>query len=300
MLRSVGFFAFLSALSLVTLLTEVHSASPETEMRHILGGTRWIAYAPTHYFPAESPPVTPSVASLTADLELLRGAGFDGLITYGADIDGLPDVASRLGFRRLIVGIWDPSSARERAYVMKAVMEHGGLIAGVIVGNEGILTGRYSLDMLCSAMAQIGRATGKPVSTTEPVDWILSEPRLAGCSGFITVNAHPYFSNRRLPADAVQWTVEAWDAIRKRYPGKPLLFKEVGLPTAGDRLLSEEGQKAYYVQLSRTQVVFTYFEAFDATARFKNGLVEQSWGLWRADRTPKALVSALPWRSVRK
>ena len=37
-----------------------------------------------------------------------------------------------------------------------------------------------------------------------------------------------------------------------------------------------------------------YFEAFDA--RFKDGPIEQSWGLWRSDRTPKLIIQILPWR----
>jgi hypothetical protein len=45
-----------------------------------------------------------------------------------------------------------------------------------------------------------------------------------------------------------------------------------------------------------TAVTFVYFEALDAAPRFKQGAIEQSWGLWHSDRTPKSVVGALPWR----
>src|SRR5262249_22644494 len=158
-------------------------------------------------------------------LTVLRRAGFDGLITYGAELEAIPALAEKIGFRSMLIGIWDPWSPIERLELLKAVREHRKLIAGVIVGNEGLLSGRYSVDSLCDAMTDLRQATSKPVSSTEPVDWILGEPRLAECSTFLSVNAHPYFSNHQKPEEAVQWTVSAWDAIRRKYPQSPLLFK---------------------------------------------------------------------------
>lgn len=274
------------------------SSSPleAQNLKDLFTGLRWVSYAPTDYFPAERPPVLPGDASVKEDLETLHSAGFNGLITYGAQVESVPRIARSLGFTAMLLGIWDPLSVAERSEALKAVRGDGGLIAGVIVGNEGLLTGRYDIGMLCRAMGEIKLASAKPVSTTEPVDWLLSEPQLVTCSSFITANAHPYFSNQKTPAQAVQWTVEAWDAVSSKYPDKPLLFKEVGLPSAGDDGLSEEAQKEYYVALAKTHVVFSYFEAFDATPRFKEGRIEQSWGLWRSDRQPKAVVQALPWR----
>jgi exo-beta-1,3-glucanase (GH17 family) len=265
----------------------------------ILRATHWISYAPTHYYPAALPPLMPSSASLTSDLTTLRGAGFDGIITYSSDVEAIPEIAEKLSFRALLLGLWNPWSAIERKSVLSAVAKHRRLIAGIIVGNEGILTGRYQIDALCDAMGDISRRTGKPVSTTEPLDWILGEPRLVECSNFITVNAHPYFSDRRTPGAAVQWTIDAWNAVRGRYPQKPVLFKEVGLPSGGAEGLSETGQAIYYGGLANSQVVFSYFEAFDADPRFKAAPIEQFWGLWRNDRTPKVVVSALPWNRKR-
>ena len=263
-------------------------------LAEILRETRWISFAPTTYEPNRSPAVLPSDDSLRLDLATLRSAGFTGLITYGTDVQAVPRIAEALGFQHMVLGIWDPFNARELEAAVKAVRSHDRLITGVIVGNEGLLNGRYTVDEICAVMGRVRKMTGKPVSTTEPVDLILSEPKIAQCSTFVTVNAHPFFSNQKRPPEAVQWTLEAWAAVRGQYPERPILFKEVGLPTSGDVGMSETAQNDYYVRLARTAVLFSYFEAFDA--RFKDGPIEQSWGLWHSDRTPKLIVRFLPWR----
>jgi exo-beta-1,3-glucanase (GH17 family) len=263
--------------------------------KDVLASYHWISYAPMGYFPRAVPPVVPTAASVRADLKTLRNAGFTGLVTYGSDVENIPDVAERVGFKAMLLGIWDPSSLIERSRALTTVKKHDQLIVGIIVGNEGLQTGRYSLEALCTAMKEIHAATRKPISTTETVEWVLAEPKIADCSQFITVNAHPYFSNQKTPREAVKWTEEAWNSVQSQYRGKPILFKEVGLPTAGDKAVSEQTQSEYYKLLSKTAVTFSYFEAFDATRGFKEGAIEQSWGLWKANRAPKAAVHSLPW-----
>ena len=65
----------------------------------------------------------------------------------------------------------------------------------------------------------------------------------------------------------------------------------MGLPLAGQPELSEEAQKEYYERLRKSDVRFVFFEAFDA--HFKRGLMEQSWGIFRADRSPKPAAAIL-------
>src|SRR6266852_4027854 len=126
--------------------TKVLSAQ---QLKDVIRRTRWISYAPTNYFPGESPPVLPDVKSLRADLKVLRRAGFTGLITYSAQPEEVPRIAKNLGFQALLLGIWDPTSDSEQSRALKAVRENGDLIAGLIVGNEGLLTGRYDVKTLC-------------------------------------------------------------------------------------------------------------------------------------------------------
>jgi exo-beta-1,3-glucanase (GH17 family) len=265
------------------------AAHQPSALANALRETTWIAYAPTNFDPGASPPVLPSGESVRLDLVTLRDAGFDGLITYGADVEAVPRIAEEVGFRHLLLGVWTPSNAAEMDLVARAA--RSDRVLGVIVGNEGLMFARYDLAALRSAIEEMRRATGKPVSTTEVIDRFFTTPELVEMSDFVTANAHPYFQNLHDPAGAADWTARAFDALVAHVPGKPVLLKEVGLPSAGDPASSENAQFEYYDRLRRTPVVFAYFEAFDAL--FKQGPVEQSWGLFRADRTPKRAAAAV-------
>jgi len=267
----------------------------ETALSHL----RWIAYAPTNFNPLRKPPIIPSDQSVRADLEALRKAGFNGLITYGSDVRSLPRLARQAGFKAMLLGTWDPLSPRERAWAKRVVREQGEWIAGIVAGNETILRGERRAEELCQAMTEMRAATGRPVSTTETYDILESLPALAACSDFLTVNAHPYFSGpaNRDPSTAVKWTVAVYNILKSKYPDKCLLLKEEGLPTAGGEGLSEQNQARYYELLAKTQVQFAYFEAFDSN--FKSAGIERAWGLFHSDRSRKPVVNGLPWMAKR-
>lgn len=243
----------------------------------------WVAYAPTHFDPNATPPLRPSEASIRADLRVLHDAGFDGLVTYGAEVSEIPHIAEAVGFKAMLLGVWAPGNANEIRRATQAA--RSAIVAGVIVGNEGLTFHRYTLPVLREAMEEMRRDTGKAVSTTEVIESYFATPELAEWSDFLAVNAHPYFHEIRDPIAAVEWTATAYAKMANRYPGKVLLFKEVGLPTAAPGFL-EKAQFEYYQALQKTQVQFVFFEAFDGL--FKNSPVERSWGIFHADRTPKA------------
>lgn len=255
----------------------------QDRLAEALYGTIWVAYAPTNFNPAVSPPLLPSEDSIREDLRTLRAFGFTGLVTYGADVPAIPRIAEQVGFHYLLLGVWNPANREEMQRVKQEAASPR--VLGVIVGNEGLMFRRYDPDVLWAAMEEMRRATGKPVSTTEVIESYFTNQELIERSDFLAVNAHPYFHEKREPQQAVEWTVKAYENLVARVGGKPVIFKEVGLPTQGREDLSEEGQFRYYLLLSESPVRFVYFEAFDAL--FKQGAVEQSWGLFRADRSPK-------------
>ncbi|MCX6621789.1 MAG: hypothetical protein NTY38_12085 [Acidobacteria bacterium] len=276
-------------LTLVFCLTGGHAFAIEPAvLANQLRGTRWIAFAPTNYNP---PATIPSADSIREDMRTLRSAGFDGLITYGAQLTTVVAIAQEEGFRSVLLGVWDPASREELGLAKEAAVS--SIVAGIIVGNEGLMFRRYDIETLRSAMEEIRRDTGKPVSTTEVVEYFYTRQDLVEWSDFLTVNAHPYFHGHRDPTRAVDWTLGAWERLRRHIPkDKPILFKEVGLPTSGDSESNEEFQREYYRQiLTTTDFPFAFFEAFDAL--FKVGPLEQSWGLFRSDRTPKRAASLL-------
>lgn len=249
---------------------------------------RWVAYSPTNANPDAG--LEPTEASLREDLTVLRSAGFTGLVTYGSTgIVGrrLPYLAEELGFRGLLVGVWDPGNGDELASA--TAVAASPVVLGYVVGNEG-LDQRYTLSEVTSAMDALRRAAGKPVTTTEQIDDYRDADLLAA-GDWVFPNAHPYFQNLTDPHLAADWTSREFDDLSRR-AGRFVLFKEVGLPTAGADGLSEESQRDYYQALALTPTRFVYFEAFDMT--WKTHLpVEPHWGLFRSDRTPKLLAASL-------
>lgn len=199
----------------------------------------------------------------------------------------LPTLAQSAGFQGLIMGIWDPANQEEIANAKAAAKLP--ITLGFCIGNEG-LHKRYELPALSAAIASLRKSTGKPVTTTEEID-DYSDNALLQLGDWVFPNAHPYFHNQLDPDAAVRWTQAAYDDTIRR-AGRFVMFKEVGLPTAGGPGLSEANQEKYYQELAKTGVRFDYFEAFDQP--WKTDLpVEPHWGLFRSDRTPKLLAAYL-------
>ncbi len=255
----------------------------------------WAAYSPTHYNPNTG--VSPSAASIRQDLQTLLAAGFNGIVTYGADgVLGtlVPQIAQEVGFTGMIMGVWDPTSSTELANAVAA--KDYSVVVGYSVGNEG-LNVRYTLAQLEQAMQYLRDQTGKPVTTTEELgDYLPPNPlssTLLSLGDWIFPNVHPYFAGILDPAQAVDWTVARYHDFQG-LTTRPVLFKEVGLPSDGDtnNILSEEGQAVYYRLLWNTDVPFVYFEAFDQY--WKTALpVEPHWGIFRSDRTPKRALASI-------
>jgi exo-beta-1,3-glucanase (GH17 family) len=247
----------------------------------------WVDYAPSSSY-SNSGPVTTD--EIMADLALLRDAGFNGLVTYGAEgIVGseLPALAQEAGFKGVIMGIWDPNSQEEYDTAVQAAQND--IVLGYCIGNEGLNEpSRYDMTQLSASIQKLREATGKPVTTTEEIDNYYDDDLLQ-LGDWLFPNAHPYYHNQIKADAAVRWTKGVYNDLKGR-TDRFILLKEVGLPTAGDShgKLSEESQKQYYIELARTDVNFVYFEAFDQPLRTSLP-IESHWGIFNADRTPKLM-----------
>jgi exo-beta-1,3-glucanase (GH17 family) len=271
----------------ITSLTYSCSASAtdwETTVRQVV----WVTYAPTTANPVQR--IEPTVESMQKDLAVLRRAGFTGLVTYscsGLQGQKLPELAQQQDFEGLILGIWNPASQKEIAAAIAA--SGNPFVLGYCVGNEG-LPDRYKMEQLSAVIQSLRTLTGKPVSTTEQIE-DYDDKALLELGDWVFPNVHPYFHRKLDPATAVEWTRQAYNNLKKR-TDRFILFKEVGLPTAGDPQTSETAQEMYYLALKKTDVPFVYFEAFDQS--WKTHLpIEPHWGIFRSDRTPKLLGKRL-------
>ena len=262
----------------------------------------WIAYSPTHFDPTTAPIQWPSEEDVREDLHVLRSAGFNGLVTYGSNYVSrdtpdqmldIPRLAQEAGFEGMIVGVWDPTDENE----LQAAEQVGlhPVVVGYCVGNEG-LDVRYDLKTLKAVMERLKLTTGKPASTTEEVNDYYENSPLWAISDWIFPNAHPYFAGYRDPQEAVEWTERVFETLAS-VSDKPLIFKEVGLPSGGDTDVNEARQAQYYQLLRETNVTYVIFEAFDApwkhlTQPRPDGTYplpdpEPHWGIFTSDRIPK-------------
>jgi exo-beta-1,3-glucanase (GH17 family) len=265
------------------------------ELEEKLSSLCWIAYGPTHFDPDAG--IFPSEDDIRADLQTLHDAGFRGLVTYSSDstFRHIPRIAGEVGFQGVIMGVWSPMSAEELANAAGAA----SYVDGYSVGNEGLFFGRYDLDTLKNAMDNLRATTGKPVATAEVLNSYYSDAQVRELGDWIFPTVHPYWNGMKSPQQAVTWTQQQFADLNALYgeSSKIVVFKEVGLPTAGDPELSEEGQAEYYKLLGSTDVKFFYFEAFDQP--WKTGQpVEPHWGLFRSDRSPKPVVNYVCGRTA--
>lgn len=272
-----------------------------------------IAFNPSGYDP-RTPAASYPIAEIRADLTALRPA-FDGLVLYSHDpavTDAIAAEAAALGYRAILLGIWDPKSDAEIDATARLIARYRHRLAlAVVIGNEGINDNRYDMDDLERAetrlRTQIGTSSDAsspaprlPVSTSEPAGdygW----PPLRAFGDFLAPNIHPAIDRATLsPADAVSWVRARARAIAEA-ANKPVLIKETGMPHGGSEGFTPERQATFWQAwlargrleaLPGRQGVFmsaaAAFEAFDAPWKAQKlaSTMEGAWGLMSVDRHP--------------
>jgi len=272
------------------LMTSACARAETPDWHNKLSTLRWVDYSPSTGNPNQG--IEPSVDSIRQDLAVLRKAHFTGLVTYGSKGrlgNELLTLAKDAGFAGVVIGVWNPADADEVAAAKRATASE--VVIGICMGNEGLMSHRYSMETLTKAIREIRTATKKPVTTTEIIQQY--DATILGLVDWAFPNAHPYFANTVEPQSAVAWTLGQFRRLSQA-SSQLVVLKEVGLPTGGDakQPLSEQAQCEYYEALAKTDVRFVYFEAFDLT--WKSDLpVEPHWGIFHADRTPKASARLL-------
>lgn len=274
---------------------------------------RFIAYQPTQIRVVDGHASMADEAGIAADLKALRPR-FDALITYGAlnGADRVADVAATLGYRAVILGVWDAGDAAEVRAALAAARRQPKLVVGLSLGNERVLAGRTDFASVARALQSLRQqAPELPLTTTEPFHLFVqpaAAPLLASAD-FLLINAHPVFQpwfRSAGDADAAHFVVNVVAQVAQAFCG-PVLVKETGVPTAPAQLgFTPERQASFYAEL-RGQLppgprrAFAYFSAFDAAWRVGDSHPtagpqpqEGSWGLYSEARVPKPAALALP------
>lgn len=260
-----------------------------------------IAYQPRNFPPgAEDSPS--SRKQIIEELHTLHTHGFQSLVTYSSRgvLGDIPEIAREEGFSgTVIMGVWDIFSEDEWEHALS----QQAFVNGYCLGNEGLGI-RYTANELADKMAKLKKITGKPVSTTEPIDRYLQGPYrewLLTHSDWLFPLAQPFWAAQFEPQRAVDWIVVRSDYLES-ISGRNVILKEVGFPTALSRGQTEDDQLAFFQALQPTGLTYFYFEAFDQPWKhhvFREPEFEAHWGLHRADGTPKKVMNWLAARWAR-
>src|SRR3974390_758251 len=147
-------------------------------LKNVMASGRFVAYQPTALKAIDGKLTQADDASIRADLEALR-PWFDGLITYGArnGNERVPDIAKSLGYRAVILGVWDISDEAEIANALAAWKRDRAIIAGLSLGNEIVFGKRGTWDdLLAHLKALREQAPGLPLTISEPFAQYLDHP----------------------------------------------------------------------------------------------------------------------------
>jgi exo-beta-1,3-glucanase (GH17 family) len=277
-------------------------------VREALASVRFVAYAP------RTGSGHATLAALRDDLSLLR-PHFDGLVTYASarGQDAIPVVAAQLGFRAIVIGVWDPRDARELERAIAAAGDNPAVVVALCIGNEGLFFERYSVDDLRAAFTRARAALPSvALTTSEPFALYLRDGPVADFlngQDLVLPNVHPlhepWFASAP-PGAAIDFVVNVLDELARRSRA-PILVKETGLPSGPvERGFSEAGQAAFWralgerVPRTRSRAV-VFFEAFDApwkpaevrAVTGRDHPEEAHFGLLRADGAPKPALAAI-------
>jgi exo-beta-1,3-glucanase (GH17 family) len=256
----------------------------------------------------------PTVTQMGEDMWLLTRMG-NAIRTYGlADCNLGKNLLKAAGPApiEIVLGLWlgpDPEANAKEIKALKKLKTKLTHVIAIAVGSETLLRGDLSMEALIDYIQQVREIVGDqgiPITTAEPwhiwlgLDGRYSNPApLVSAVDVLFLNIHPYWEQIPIAA-AVDYLLDRVDQVQQTHPSKSLVISETGWPTAGPpnggAQPSLENQqaflKAFLPRAKAEDLSFFYFEAFDEQWKSGSG-VEQTWGFYRSDRTPKQETGTL-------
>ena len=219
----------LACLSVFILLSEAMASKGE----EIIQAFRppGIAYQPRGFSPGSEFEES-ALAQITQELKQLHELGFQSLVTYGARgaLGSIPEMARTQGFSGMVImGIWDIHSVEE----WDNAVAQRDFVDGYCLGNEGLFFLRYTVKELEKKMSELRHATGKPVTTGEPIEIYLAGPYrewLWKHSDWLFPNTHPFWGGKDQSQEAVDWVLARSDYLEAT-TGKKILERSLAVDT---------------------------------------------------------------------
>lgn len=189
--------------------------------------------------------------------------------------------------------------------LIRIANENSDVINAVSVGNENTPQwgeNNVPIERLISFARRLKEGTGKPVTFNEGVYEWEHLKQLADELDIISIHSYPLWNGNTVE-EALEVNKIWYKKVKEWYPGKPIVFSEVGWATdcadfkqMREGQANEENQKKYYEEFwkwsDREQIISYMFEAFDEPWKGGNrpNEAEKHWGILNEDRTPKLVL----------
>jgi len=203
-------------------------------------------------------------------------------------------------------------NSRSNAENMQRLIAFGNryphIIFALSVGNEACVdwTDHYVPEnKVLLYVEQVKTGAAQPVTFCENyAPWIVKLDKLAAAVDFISIHTYPVWEYKHI-SESLGYSVENYNAVARKYPGKPVVITEAGWATRSNGrginpgYVNEEFQKIYFEKLMQyadnEQLLAFFFEAFDESWKGSPEPLEpeKHWGLFYSDRAPKPAVQQL-------
>jgi exo-beta-1,3-glucanase (GH17 family) len=177
------------------------------------------------------------------------------------------------------------------------------IVAAVSVGNEALVDWNdhmVPLQQVIKYVRAVKRAISQPVTVADNYLWWINDGApLAAEVDFLGVHTYPAWESRTID-EGRSYTIENIEGVHAALPDTPIVILEAGWATTASEFpeqASEANQARHYAELEEwaraINVTVFFFEAFDepwkGNPNNPDG-AEKHWGLFRVDRTPKAVM----------
>ena len=189
--------------------------------------------------------------------------------------------------------------------VVELAREYSDEVFCVSIGNEAAVEWNdhmVPVDRLCTYADRVRSRVPQPVTFCDNyVPWTDVLEPLVEKLDVISVHTYPAWEFKTID-DALDYSMQNYEAVRSMYPDKQVIITEAGWTTASNGRgiepanASEEIQALYYRQLvdwSNEQEILTFvFEAFDEPWKGSPDPLEpeKHWGLFDVQRRPKLVM----------
>ncbi|MEZ0328570.1 MAG: glycosyltransferase [Dissulfuribacterales bacterium] len=285
----------LIALTNLSVWAFLNQPAHEEDWRGVIGG---LSYSPYQRGQDPFKEKYPSIDDIASDMRFLKGKT-SSVRTYSS-INGVEETARLAKEQGIFVtaGAWldkrKDNNEREINSLIQLAKKYDN-IERVIVGNESVLRGDLTVKELAEYIRRVKKEVKVPVSTAEPWHVWLTHRELADEVDYIAIHVLPYWE--KIPANqAVDWALSRYEQVKQTFPGKHVIFGEVGWPSGGNRLEAAEPSltnQARFIRkflniASREKIDYFIMEAFDQPwKRPLEGPAGMHWGIFNVDRMPK-------------